>query len=376
MKKFLNMTQRSLLLLGSFLLIGQGFAAPIKVKAGLYFPMTGNTAAFGQDMMNGIKLALEDVKKKGEVEFETVLEDDQGDPTGAANAVRKLINVDKVQVVIGSVPSSNTNAAAPIAQAAKIPLLTPASTNVNVTTKGDYISRICFIDDFQGLAMAKFAAETLKMKTAAVITDSSSDYSLGLAKAFKDAFTKMGGKIVSEVSYVAKDQDFSSQLTKIKGKKPEVVFLPGYYTDVANLLRQAKNFGVRAPFLGGDGWSADELFSIGGEAVVGNFFSDHFAQDDTDPKVKEFVTKFQAAYKKAPNAMSALGYDAILVIADAVKRAGKTDGKSLMAAINSTKGFVGVTGAITLDKNRNATKPLVILETLKDRPKFKQRVAP
>lgn len=351
-------------------------AAP-EVKVGIFLPMSGGTAAFGQDNYNGAKMAIEEINKKGEVKINATLEDDQSTPVGAANAARKLLNTNKVHVLVGSVPSSNTNAAAPLAQTAKVPLLTPASTNVNITQNGEFVSRICFIDDFQGLAIAKFAAETLKARSAAIILDSASDYSLGLSKAFKEAFAKTGGKIVAEVSYVAKDQDFSSQLTKVKNRKPDVVFVPGYYGDVANILRQAKKLAIQVPFLGGDGWSAAELFTLAGDAVVGNYFSDHFASDDTDPKVKEFVAKFTKKYGKAPNAMAALGYDAMYVVADAVKRAGgKTDGEALKNAINSTKNFVGVTGSITLDAQRNASKPLVILQTQADRATFKSRVQP
>jgi len=347
------------------------------VKVGIILPISGNTAAFGKDTLSGVKIAVEEINKKKEMKIELVVEDDKSTTTDAANAAKKLVNVDKVNVIIGSVASSNTNAAAPIAQQAKIPLMTPASTNVNVTKAGEYVSRICFIDDFQGMAMAKFAFNDLKTKKAAIITDSAQDYSIGLANAFKETFVKLGGQIVVEVSYQSKDQDFSSQLTKVKVKKPDILFVPGYYQEVGNMIRQAKQFGISAKFLGGDGWSGQELFDLGGEAIVGHYFSSHFSDEDTDPKVQEFVKKYNASQKVAPNDMAALGYDSIYVVADAVRRNGmKTDAAGMMKAINDTKGFAGVTGVITLDKERNASKPLVILETQRNRAGFKQRVNP
>jgi branched-chain amino acid transport system substrate-binding protein len=325
------------------------------VKVGIILPISGNTAAFGKDTLSGVKIAVEEINKNKEMKIELVVEDDKSSTTDAANAAKKLVNVDKVNVIIGSV----------------------ASSNVAVTKAGEYVSRICFIDDFQGMAMAKFAFNDLKAKKAAIVKDSAQDYSIGLAKAFKETFEKLGGQIVVEVSYQSKDQDFSSQLTKVKVKKPDVLFVPGYYQEVGNMIRQAKQFGISAKFLGGDGWSGQELFDLGGEAIVGHYFSSHFSDEDTDPKVQEFVKKYNAAQKIAPNDMAALGYDSIYVVADAVRRNGmKTDAEGMMKAINATKGFAGVTGVITLDKDRNASKPLVILETQRNRAGFKQRVNP
>lgn len=376
MKSFkINLFQKLSLL--ALVAASQGALAAANLKVGVFLPMSGAVATYGDETLRGMKMAIEEINKGKDIKITYVLEDDKSDVTDAANAVKKLINVDKVNVVVGSVPSSNTNAAAPIAQAAQIPLMTPASTNVNVTKKGEYISRICFIDDFQGFGMAKFATEELKAKTAAIVTDSSSDYSQGLAKAFKDAFTKMGGKITTEVSYVQKDQDFSSQLTKIRTRKPDVVFAPGYYQEIGNMIRQAKTMGLKSTFLGGDGWSSPQLFELGGDAIVGHYHADHFSAEDVDPRTKEFVSKFTKTYKQAPSAMAALGYDSMYVLADVVKRTGgKVDGKSLMTAINATKGYQAITGTITLDANRNPVKPLVVLETQRNRSIFKQRINP
>ncbi len=353
---------------------------------GAVLPMSGDTATFGTETASGMQMAIDEINKEGKIKIELLLEDDKSGVTDAANAIQKLINIDKVPLVLGSINSSNTNAMAPIAQAAKVPLLSPGSTNVNVTQRGEYISRICFIDDFQGLAMAKFALENRGAKTAALVVDSSSDYSKGLAKSFKEAFTKLGGKIVVEVEYSQKERDFSSQLTRIKLKKPDVAFVPGYYTEVATMIKQAKtlkligdpnNPNSKMVFLGGDGWSSPKLFSIGGDAIVGQYYSDHFSDEDTDPRVQKFVTQYKAKFKVVPGAMAALGYDSVLVAADAFKRAGfKAEPKALMQAINATKAVSGVTGSITLDKNRNPIKPLVILQAQKDRAAFVSRVAP
>ena len=348
------------------------------VKIGAVLPMSGPVSAFGEDTWNGMQLAVEEINKGKQLSIKTVLEDDKSEVTDAATAALKVINVDKVNIVIGSVPSSNTNAMAPIAQKAGVPLLSPSSTNVNVTKNGDYISRICFIDDFQGFAMAKFAHDTLKAKKAAIVTDSASDYSIGLAGAFEEAFKKMGGEIVVKVSYVAKDQDFSSQLTKIRPRRPDVIFVPGYYQEVGNMLLQAKNLGIKVPFLGGDGWSPPEqLYKIAGDSMLNQYFADHFSAEDSDPKVKEFVAKFKAKFKTAPSAMAALGYDSVYFVADAIKRGGnKTDSKTIKEQINATKDFVGVTGKISLNADRNPTKPLVILQTIKNGATFKERVNP
>ncbi len=354
------------------------------IKIGVFLPMSGDQSSFGDETMSGVKMAVEEINAGKDFKIELFTQDEKSNPTDSANAVKKLINVDKVDVVVGTVASSNTNAAAPIAQAAKVPLMSPTSTNVKVTDVGEYVSRICFIDDFQGSAMAKFALKPkaeggLGAKTAVLVIDSSSEYSKGLSAAFREVFTKNGGKIDNdgEIFYVQKDRDFSSLLTKIKRKKPDVVFAPGYYTEIGNMIRQAHTFGITAKFLGGDGWSAPQLFTLAGEkAIVGHYFSDHFSHEDTDPAVQDFVKRYRAKYGKDAPGMAALGYDSIRVVIDAAKRAGKVERTALMKAINSTKGFKGVTGVITLDAKRNANKPLVILETQKDRATFKTRVNP
>lgn len=346
-----------------------------KVKVGAVLPVSGAIATFGQEDVNGIKLALSKMKNKN-IEF--ILEDDKSEAIEATNAIRKLINVDKVSVVIGEVTSSNTLAMGPIAQEAKIPLLSPAATNAKVTMVGNFISRACFTDDFQGVVMARFAVNDLKKKNAIILIDNSSDYSKGLAKSFSDEFVKLGGKFASkeELTYVQKDMDFQSLLRKIKRANPDVIFLPGYYAEVGLIIKQARSLGITAPFLGGDGWDSPDLFKIGGNAMKGNYISSHFAPDDKDPKVQSFVKDYEKAYKVKPGAMAALGYDAIGIVADAISRSKSSKPADINAAILATKNYNGVTGSITIDENRNSKKAAVVLETTTNSFIFKNKVNP
>jgi len=353
-------------------------AAPVKeVKVGVILPLTGATATFGQESLNGLKLALEKSAKEGP-QLKMQVEDTQGTPAGAAAAVNKLISTDKVAVIIGEVASSNTIAASTAAQSAKIPLMTHASTNDAITIGKDFISRICFVDSFQGAVMAKFAATDLKAKTAAVLVDSDSDYSRGLRDSFVATFKTAGGKIDDKliISYSQKDRDFKTQLMKVRRAKPDVVFVPGYYTQVGAILRQAKELKLKAKFLGTDGWDSPDLFKIAGNAAAGHYVSSHFAADDTDPRVKQFVEEYKARNKENPGAMAALGYDAGFFMKEAVKKAGSNDPLKIRDAISSMQNFDGITGKITLDKNRNAVKPAVIVTTTEKEFKFYSRVNP
>ncbi len=349
-----------------------------EIVLGAVFPMTGPIATYGQESVNGMKMAL---KKIGDIKgkkIRLIVEDNKGEPVESANAVRKLIDIDKVHAIVGSVASSNTLAGAPIAQKAQVPLMTPASTNETVTQTGDYISRTCFTDAFQGVVMAKFAFETLGKKKAIIIVDNSSDYSKGLAEVFKKKFVEMGGTVVEGTfTYVQKDTDFRSLLRKVKREDPDVIWLPGYYTEVGLMLNQARQMGINLPFLGGDGWDSPKLQELAGaEGIKGNYISSHFSPDDVDPAVQGFVKEYVDTYGQKPGAMAALGYDGVLVMADALNRASSMDHAGIRDALNSTKGFVGITGSITIDENRNARKAAVVLETTAGGMKFKQKVNP
>ncbi len=378
MKRLLVLT----VILSSMLVNSAVFAAN-EIVLGAAQAMSGSTATFGIETVYGMKMALEKINKAGLLggrKIKLVVEDTKGEPVDTANAVRKLITIDKVSVIMGEVASSNTLAAAPIAQESKVPLISSASTNEKVTMAGDFISRICFTDDFQGVVLAKFAAEGLKKKVAATIVDNSSDYAKGLDKVFRKKFVELGGTIVknNDFTYQQKDSDFRTLLNKVKRSNPDVIFVPGYYTEVGLILRQAREMGITAPFLGGDGWESPKLFEIAGDkGIQGGYITSHYAADDQDPKVVEFVKEYKKMYGEAPGTMAALGYDVLMVVADAITRAGKSDPVAIKNAINSTKGFAGVTGLITLNKDRNAIKSAVVLETVKGGVyKFVSRVNP
>jgi branched-chain amino acid transport system substrate-binding protein len=343
------------------------------IRVGVYGDTTGATSSFGQSTKNGIALAFDEINAAGGIngkKLEMLFEDDQGTPEKAKTVISKLINQDKVVAVLGEVASSNSLAAAPVAQEAKIPMITPSSTNPKVTEVGDYISRVCFIDPFQGSVMAKFAANTLKAKTAAILGDNSSDYSKGLTKFFEEEFTKLGGTVITKQTYAQKDQDFKAQLTQMRDQKPDVIYVPGYYGEVGIIAKQARELGMNQPLLGGDGWDSPELWKLGGAALNPAYISNHYSADNPASEIQNFVKAYTAKFNVAPDSLAALAYDSAKVLADAIKRAGGTDSAKLKDAINSTKDFPGVTGKITLDASRNAVKPAVVLKLNPSASKF------
>src|SRR5215467_12834405 len=284
-----------------------------KVRVGVFMSTTGTTANFGISSVNGIKMAADEVNSAGGIngkQIELLVQDDRSDASEAATIVTKFVTQDMVHAVIGEVASSRSIAAAPIAQNAKIPMLTPSSTNPEVTKKGDFIFRSCFIDPYQGAAIAQFAAKTLGAKTAAIMVDRKNDYSTGLEKVIDATFAKFGGKIVATQSYQEGDQDFNAQLTSLKGANPEVIFVPGYYNDVGLIAKQARDKGITVPLIGGDGWDSTQLYAIGGKALNGSFFTNHYSPYDTDPKVQKFVNDYKARYGSQPDALAATAYDA------------------------------------------------------------------
>jgi len=351
-----------------------------EIVIGEYGSLTGAQATFGTSTHNGIMLAVGEINAAGGVNgrmLKVLTEDDQSKPDEAASAVTKLISQNGVVAVLGEVASSNSLAAAPICQNNKVPMITPSSTNVTVTQKGDYIFRMCFLDDYQGAAMARYVADTLGMKKAAVIIDNKSDYSTGLAKVFSDAFVAAGGEIVATQSYAQGDSDFRAQLTSIKAAGPEVIYVPGYYNDIGQIAIQARDLGMKQPLAGGDGWESPKLIEIGGKSLEGCFYSNHYFADDPSPVVREFVEKYKQANSATPDALAALAYDAAHVLADAIKRGGSVEGPKLRDAIASTNGFAGVTGTITLGPDRNPVgKKLVIVEVRDGKLALKASVDP
>jgi branched-chain amino acid transport system substrate-binding protein len=241
-------------------------------------------------------------------------------------------------------------------------MISPSSTNPKLTQTGDYIFRVCFIDPFQGQVMADFSMNQLKAKTAAVLRDQKNDYSMGLADFFIQRFKEKGGTIVIDQSYVAGDVDFKSQLTNIRAQKPDVIFVPGYYGEVGLVAQQARELGIKVPILGGDGWESPKLFEIGGKALDGCYYSTHFSPDSTDPKVKDYVQKFKTRFGYAPDGLATLGYDAGGVLVAALKNSKSLDEADIRDAIAATKNYLGATGSITLDADRNAVKSAVVLK--------------
>jgi branched-chain amino acid transport system substrate-binding protein len=339
------------------------------IRIGEVGSMTGSEATFGISTHQGIELAIRQINAAGGVKgkkLEIVSMDDQSKPDEAATAVTKLISYNKVTAILGEVASSRSMAMAAIAQDFKIPMVTPSSTNPKVTEQGDYIFRVCFIDPFQGEVMAKFALNDLKLKKIAVLKDVKSDYSTGLSQFFKAAIQKGGGQVVIEESYNSGDIDFKSQLTAIRAKAPQAIFVPGYYTEVGLIARQARELGIHAPLLGGDGWDSPKLTEIGGKAIENSFFSNHYSNENQAPQIQEFITKFKESFGTMPDGLSAMGYDAARVLADAMQRAKSLSPADIRDALANTKGYSGVTGNITIDSNRNAVKSAVVLKVAKN----------
>ena len=394
------------LLLGlTFLLLFSCAKKEDVVLLGEFGSLTGVTATFGRSTQRGIQMAVDEINKAGGIEGKTVkiiVEDDQSKPEEAATVVKKLVTQDKVLIVLGEVASSRSLAGAPICQEEKVPMITPASTNPKVTQVGDYIFRVCFIDPFQGEVMAKFARNTLKTNKAAILKDIKNDYSVGLAQFFTETFKGLGGSIVSEESYSEGDIEFRAQLTAIKAKNPEVIFIPGYYTEVGLIARQARDLEITVPLIGGDGWDSPRLVEIGGSALENTYYSNHYTAEDPSPEIQKFISDYKTKYNEVPDAMAPLGYDAARIAFDAIKRSGilkeenlkqaykdNPQAKSLMDAINTPKSrelirnaiaetsdFPGVTGLITIDENRNAKKTAVVVKIESGKVKFVETINP
>jgi branched-chain amino acid transport system substrate-binding protein len=349
------------------------------IKVGVYGDLSGQTSSFGQSTKNGSQMAADEINAAGGIngrQVQLIHEDDQGEPGKAATVVAKLINQDQVRALIGEVASSNSIAAAPNAQEAQVPMISPSSTNPKVTQIGDYIFRVCFIDPFQGEVMAKFAYNTLKARRAAILYDSNADYSKGLVQFFKQAFNKLGGEIVMEQAYAQRDRDFTGQLTAIRDVKPDVIYVPGYYQEVGVISKQTKQLGINAPLLGGDGWDSPQLWDLGGDALNGNYISNHYSVDDPSPEIQKFVAAYKAKFGNPPDALAALAYDAMMVLADAIRRANGTECTALRNAIAQTTNFKGVTGVISINAERNAVKPAVVLELRNKQFVYKETILP
>jgi len=350
-----------LLLLICNLMVG----AVDQVIIGVFEPMTGPMAAGGQMTMEGVDLAFEQTPTVLDRPIKMVLVDNKSEKVEAANAVARLIEYEKVVAIVGTYGSSCAIPGSEVANKAGVPMVGCSPTNPLVTLGKPYAFRACFIDPFQGAVMANFAVSNLHAKTAVVIQDIASDYAVGLSNFFREAFIKLTGdpkSVLGVISYQTGDQDFTAQVTYAAGKKSDVVFVPaGSYGDAALIIKQGKEMGITANFLGGDTWEAPEFIEVGGEAVEGGYFSTHFdATAVTTEAAKKFSESFQKKYNREPSAFAALGFDAFNLVIDAINRAGSTDPKAIRDALAVTKDYEGVTGMITLDFNGDATKDAII----------------
>ncbi len=336
-----------------------------EIPIGVYAALTGPEAAFGTATVQGEQLAADQINAAGGLlgrKIHLYIEDDQGKAEEAASVVTKLITSNSVIALLGENSSNQSLAAAPICQSSKIPMVSPSSTNPAVTQKGDYIFRVCFTDPYQGKALASFVRKTLRASTAGVLVDRKNDYSVGLAEFFTKEFTAMGGKVVAEQSYTGGDSEFRPQLTTIKAAAPEVLFLPGFYTDVGQIAIQARDSGITVPFVGGDGWDSPTVIQIGGKSVDNSYFSDHYFVGDPRPVVQKFVTEIRKRSGKNPEANSALGYDAMQILAAAIRKTGSLDGQKIRDALASTSDYQGVSGTITMGPTRDPIKPVAIIK--------------
>jgi branched-chain amino acid transport system substrate-binding protein len=377
--------------LHAFLIVLCGFSASLttgcrsdksnEIVLGHFASMTGSEATFGRSTDNGIQMAIDEINEKGGVngkKVRVITYDDKGEQREAGNAVTRLVNKDRVVAVLGEVASSLSLVGAPVCQENGVPMVSPSSTKPDVTQVGDMIFRVCFIDPFQGYACAKFAREHegLKATKAAILFDQTQAYAVGLQDNFAKSFVEQGGTIVATQTYQGGDQDFSAQLTAIRATGPDVIFIPGYYTDVGNIAIQARKLNIKAPLLGGDGWDSAKLAEIGGDAINGCFYSNHYSHQDPSPRVQDFLKKYEERFKGIPDGLAALGYDAARILCDAMGRANSLKGADIAAELAKTKDFDGVTGKITIDKDRNAIKPAVILEMKNGVPTYVTTIQP
>ena len=365
---------------------GCGSSSSKEIKIGLLNEMTGGNATIGTAAANGAKLAIKEINANGGLlgkQIKAVVADNKSEPSEAANAMTKLLTQDRVVAVTGTFSSSNAIAAASVAEANKSPYLVAGATNPKVTvdekTKNvkKYIYRVCFIDPFQGTVAANFAAKDLKVKKAAMLVDNSSDYSKGLAEFFEAALKKEGGEIVSNEAYLQKDTDFKATLTKIKSKGAEVLYVPGYYEEVGKIVKQAREMGITVPIIGADGWDSPKLVEIASVSALNNtYFTNHYSVEDTSPKAQAFVDAYTKEYGQKPEALAVLGYDAVYVLADAIKRANSTDSAKIIEALADTKDFPAISGVTTINKTHDADKNAVVIEMKDGKQVFKTSIKP
>ncbi|MFY9984386.1 MAG: ABC transporter substrate-binding protein [Chthoniobacterales bacterium] len=357
------------------------FALPAvaQIKIGAVSCVSGPLSTFGVSSIRGARMAAEEINAKGGVLGQPIdlIVDDNGSKAGeTARIARKFLSQDHVVAILGDLTSSATMEAAPLAQEAHVPLITPTATAISVTKVGDYVFRSCFTDPFTGRIMARFAIDHLNARRAVILTDVKQDYSIGVSAELSSYYRQQGGQVLEEFSFSSGDTDFRAQLSSLKSLQPDVVFVPAYYTEAALILREARQLGVKAPFVGGEGWDSPSLVSVAGKSADGSFYTNHFSPDDPEPLVQTFVRAYKAKYGTSPDALAALWYDGAGLLADAIRRAGSAEPAKIRDALATTKGFPGVTGNISLDEQRNASKPVVVVTIANGQVKMVQRVEP
>ncbi|TQR15415.1 ABC transporter substrate-binding protein [Psychrobacillus soli] len=356
-----------------------------EIKIGVNLELSGPVASYGSSQNDGFNLAVEEINAAGGIDgkqVKLVTVDNKSDAAESTNAAIKLTSQDNVAAIIGPATSGNSVAQVQIANDSKTPMITPSGTSPNVTVAdngsvNEFAFRTSFIDPFQGTVAANFAANELKVKTAAVYADNASDYAKGLAASFIKDFEAAGGTIVQQESYVAKDTDFRSTLTRIKGANPEFIFIPGYYEEVGLIVKQARELGITVPLMGADGWDSPTIVDLAGaEALNNTFIINHYSAEDPDGKAKEFADKFNEKFGKAPNSFNALGYDTVYLLKDAIERAGSTDGTKIKEALEATDDLDLVTGLYSVDEQHHPVKSATILEFVDGKQVFNTKVNP
>lgn len=355
------------------------------IKIGVNLELSGPVASYGSSEADGIELAVDEINDAGGIDgktIEIVKVDNKSDNAEATSAAMKLIDNDKVVAIIGAATSGATVAQAEVANSNKTPLISPSGTSPSVTvqdngTVNEFVFRTSFIDPFQGTVAANFAANDLNVENVAIYADNASDYSKGLAASFKEDFVAAGGKIVAEESYIAKDSDFRSTLTRIKAANPEFIFIPGYYEEVGLIVKQAREMGITVPLMGADGWDSPVLLELAGaEALNNTFTTNHYSSEDPDGKIQNFNEKFEEKYDKLPDSFNALGYDTVYLLADAIERAGSADSVKIQEALAETTDLELVTGLYSVDENHHPIKSATILEYKDGETVFKTKVNP
>ena len=363
--------------------------SPIKsggneIVIGASFELTGGVSNYGKATLSGVKMAVIEVNKAGGIngkKIKLVVSDNKSEPSEAGNAVDKLISQDKAIAIIGPATSVAVAASSQIVTDAKIPLMAPVASAENITVKDSktkqFIFRACFIDPFQGQIMAEFANKTLNVKNVAILHDASSEYSKGLSTVFQKTLEKNGGKVVANEAFLAKDVDFKSALTKIKATNPEAIYVPAYYEEVAKIIKQAREIGLNCPMLGSDGWDSPKLAEIAGTAALnGTYFCSAYSAQDQEPSVQKFIKNYEAMFNTEPDSFAIHGYDAVMIVIEAIKRAGTTDGVKLAAEIAKTKDLHVATGKVSFDERHNPLKSAIIIEMKDGKQVFKQRINP